>query len=288
MVENKKAKPFIRYVGSKRKQAVDIVNSLGYFTGTYYEPFLGGGAVFFELANRRGKPPIAHLSDVNELLVNTWRVVRDQPVELMRLLDDMQPYVFDSSFYYSLRERLDCFTVDVNRAAWFVYMNKTCFQGLWRVNKKGQFNVPIGNFASAPKLYDRENIFACATALANTQLNVCDFRLVPLAGFDYIYDAFYFDPPYVPLSVTSNFTSYDAGGFGSIEQFELIEYAKRVRDRNGTFVVSNSTAARPIWEGHGFDLIEVDAPRALNSDATKRGAIKEIRIIYNPPTSYRG
>jgi DNA adenine methylase len=265
-VETKR--PFIKWAGGKRQLLRSLLEHAPLEPARYFEPFIGGGALFFALRPRR-----AVLADVNARLIRTYKGVRDGVDEVIRLL---RSYPHDSTFFYRFREEKVDGGSDAEVAAWFIYLNKTGYNGLYRVNRNNGFNVPFGRYAN-PNICDEPTLRACSTALAGTELLVEDFEAVVAQANrgDFVY----FDPPYVPLSTTSSFTSYTANGFGAAEQTRLRDTAKKLKTRGVRVLLSNSSApfVRSLY-ADSFDLIDVFATRAVNSKATARGAIAELLI----------
>lgn len=262
-------RPFVKWVGGKRQLLPHLLQHAPVDIGTYFELFIGGGALFFAL-----RPPAAVLADVNVRLVRTYKGVRDHVNEV---IDRLRTYPHDSEFFYKLREKNIDAASDADVAAWFIYLNKTGFNGLYRVNRANQFNVPFGRYKN-PNICDETTLRACSAALAKTELLVADFEVVAAkAKKD---DFVYFDPPYVPLSVTSSFTSYTSGGFGPSEQTRLRDTARKLKKRGVRILLSNSSApfVRDLYT-EGFKLVEVSATRSINSKASGRGAIAELLII---------
>lgn len=261
-------KPFIKWVGGKRQLLPELRARMPADFGHYFEPFIGGGALFFDLG-----PLCATLSDVNERLVRTYRGVRDDVEKVIGLL---QGYPHDSAFFYEIRAVDIDVRTDAEVAAWVIYLTKVCFNGLYRVNKSGGFNSPFGSYKN-PTICDADTLRACSTALKPAELLVSDFATTVAtaqAG-----DLVYFDPPYAPLSATSNFTSYTAGGFGPTEQRRLRDLALELKQRGVHVLLSNSSAPliRDLY-AEGFQVSEVGARRAINSKATGRGQVKELLI----------
>jgi DNA adenine methylase len=239
---------------------------------TYYEPFVGGGALFFSLQSR---PKSAVLSDNNERLVRTYCGVRDRIDEVVRLLGDYKKK-HSPSFFQAMRElAVDRCEDDAQVAAWMIYLNKTAYNGLYRVNSRNVFNVPFGRYVN-PGILDEPNLRACSRALRGVKIKHGDFgKMVERAKAG---DFVYFDPPYVPLSATSDFTGYTAAGFGPEDQKRLRDVARALKERGVHVLLSNSGAGfvREIYEG--FELLEVDASRQINCKADGRGKIKELII----------
>jgi DNA adenine methylase len=261
-------RPFVKWVGGKRQLLPHLLEHAPPDAPTYFEPFIGGGALFFSL-----RPDAAVLADVNVRLIRTYKGVRDAVEDVIRLL---RTYPHDSGFFYKLREKNIDAASDAEVAAWFIYLNKTSFNGLYRVNRANRFNVPFGRYKN-PNICDETTLRACSAALATTELLVADFEVVTAKAKrgDFVY----FDPPYVPLSVTSSFTSYTSGGFGPAEQMRLRDTARKLKKRGVRVLLSNSSApfVRDLY-GEGFKLVEVSATRSINSKASGRGAIAELLI----------
>jgi DNA adenine methylase len=261
-------RPFIKWAGGKRQLLPSLIQHAPPNPSRYFEPFIGGGALFFALRPRR-----AVLADVNERLIRTYKGVRNNVDDVIHLL---RSYPHSPAFFYGFREKKIDDRSDAEVAAWFIYLNKTGFNGLYRVNRDNCFNVPFGRYSS-PNICDEPTLRACSAALAGTQLLVGDFEVVVAKAKrgDFVY----FDPPYVPLSATSSFTSYTSHGFGDAEQTRLRDTAKKLKKRGVRVLLSNSSApfVRKLY-ADGFDLVRVSATRAVNSKATARGAISELLI----------
>ena len=261
-------RPFVKWVGGKRQLLPTLMERAPRDAATYFEPFIGGGALFFAL-----HPRVAVLADVNERLILTYKGVRDTVDEVIRLL---RTYPHDSAFFYRMREKSIDTGSDAEVAAWLIYLNKTGFNGLYRVNRANRFNVPFGRYKN-PNICDEPTLRACSAALTKTELLVADFEVVTARAKrgDFVY----FDPPYVPLSVTSSFASYTSGGFGPAEQTRLRDTARKLKRRGVRVLLSNSSApfVRSLYD-EGFKLTEVSATRMVNSKATARGSVVELLI----------
>lgn len=260
------AKPFIKWVGGKRQLLPELLQRVPGSYGRYFEPFVGGGALFFEM-----QPRAAALTDVNARLIRTYRGVRNSVEEVIALLDT---YPHSEEFFYGLRSAPIDAATDVEVAAWFIYLNRTCFNGLYRVNRKNGFNVPYGRHAN-PTICDAETLLACSAALQGASLEAADFEQAVADAQPG--DLVYFDPPYVPLTVTSSFTSYTADGFGSADQQRLRRVALELKHRGVHVLLSNSSAqmVRELYAEH-FVVHEVDARRSVNSKGSGRGSVKEL------------
>jgi DNA adenine methylase len=234
----------------------------------YREHFVGGGALFFHL-----QPKYALLSDSNERLIRTYRTVRDSVDDLVRLLST---YPNEKTFFLELRKKNIDAMSDVEVASWFIYLNKTCFNGVYRVNKDNQFNVPFGSQAN-PTICDEENLRLCSEALRGVELLVGDYidlALLHCRAGDFVY----LDPPYVPLSATSSFTAYGKEGFDMRCQQRLVVLSRHLKSSGVSVLLSNSAApaVRELYEG--FELIPVMAARSVNSKVKGRGKIAEYLI----------
>jgi DNA adenine methylase len=259
-------------VGGKKQLAPQLIGLFPKHVGTYYEPFLGGGVVFFNLISKK-RFDYAVLNDFNEELMNVWRVVRDFPEELM---DQIRKLPVSRDIFMELREKRPEEFSPVRRAARTVYLNKTGFNGLYRVNKAGKFNVPWGRYDS-PTLFNEANILACSEALSHVKLMSKDFaEVVKDAGPG---DLVYFDPPYVELSKTSNFQSYTSKGFSLDDQYRLAACFRELRERGSAVVASNSDTqlVRDLYKN--WEIHEVQARRSINSKGDKRGPIGELIIV---------
>ncbi len=265
------ARPFVKWAGGKHQLLTEIRKHAPLHFKRYWEPFVGGGAVFFHLA-----PTEASLIDANEELVNAYRVVQ-QDVE--SLIGELEKYAHDEETFYSLREwdRVPGFAErsSVERAARFIYLNKTCFNGLYRVNSKGQFNVPFGRYRN-PTIADRVNLISCSKALQGIEVECGSFldiesRITPD-------DFVYFDPPYIPLTSTSSFTSYTADRFTIDMQTALRDLCVRLDGAGVKWLLSNSSSfiIRELYSG--YKITSVKAQRAINANANKRGEVDEVLI----------
>jgi DNA adenine methylase len=267
--------PFIKWAGGKRSLLRQIRPHLPPNFGRYFEPFVGGAALFFELAPRR-----ATLTDNNHRLVATYRGLRDALDEVVTRL---KSYKYDRAFFMAMRARDIDSASDAEVAAWFIYLNKTGYNGLYRVNSKNRFNVPFGRYTD-PTICNEANLRACARALRGADIAVSDFEATVARAKKG--DLVYFDPPYVPLSATSSFTSYTAGGFDIHEQTRLRDTAAALA-RRGVHVVLSNSSAKAVYELYGsdFDIVEIVARRSINSRADRRKPIAELLIKGRPSRS---
>jgi len=272
-------RPFLKWAGGKTQLADSLLERRPASFNTYHEPFVGSGAIFFRLY-REGLIRRAVLADVNAELIDTYLAVRDHVAEVIRILSEL-PY--SKEFYYAIRSQ-DPWTLNLpERAARMIYLNKTGYNGLYRVNRQGQFNVPFGRHKS-PRYLDRENLLAVSQALQNVEILCTPFDTVVERAQPG--DWVYFDPPYVPLSQTASFTAYDANGFGLRDQERLRDVCIALSQNNVYVMVSNSDTAivRALYAFPCFTLQEVWAKRAINSNGAKRGKVTEL-VITNYPTA---
>ena len=266
---------FLKWAGGKLQLIEQFENLFPPDFCNYYEPFIGSGAVFFYLKSK-SKPNKVILSDTNEELINCFAVVRDKPSELIEVLLNHRKR-HSKQYYYEMRdlesERLD----SVSRAARMIYLNKTCFNGLYRVNSKGEFNVPFGDYKN-PSIFNRNTLYRASHMLQDAALRVMTFdKVLDFAGKD---DFVYFDPPYIPLSKTSSFTRYSKSEFSIKEQNQLSEVF-RALDSMGCFVMlsnSDHSLIRELYRDYDKNIVVVRAKRKINSVGSKRGAINEIVV----------
>ncbi len=268
-------KPFLKWVGGKRQLVPELlvrIEKLDEF-GRYHEPFVGGGALFFELARRNalGRKK-AYLSDSNPNLIAAYKGVQEDVDGLVDLLETHKAK-HSPEYYYEVRGEKP--TSNIARAARIIYMNKTCYNGLYRENSRGEFNVPVGRYKN-PLICDAPALRAASTALKHAKLTVAHFDKVrenAEAG-----DLVYFDPPYVPVSKTASFTDYAAGGFGMDMQEHLAEVFAEL-DANGVHVLLSNSMTKIVEDLYKkFRVESVYATRAINSRADRRGKIAEALI----------
>jgi DNA adenine methylase len=264
------ARPFLKWVGGKRQLLPAIRQHVPTSYRTYHEPFLGGGALFFDL-----RPSRAVLTDSNVRLIRAYQGVRDDCERVIELLRSYE-HKHTKDFYLGLRKVDIDAQSDVEVAAWLIYLNRTGYNGLYRVNRSNQFNVPFGRYEN-PTICDAGNLRACSRALREADLQIKDFKVVldQAKRGDFVY----FDPPYVPLSTTSSFTAYTQHGFGWDSQIELHDTAKKLKRRGVQVLVSNSASVEvQKLYARGFHHERVEANRAVNSRADRRGKISELLI----------
>ena len=260
----------LKWAGGKRSliQAIIYIFPSDYKKRVYHEPFLGGGAIFFAVSPNKGT-----VNDVNPRLVNFYKVVRDRPIELIA---EASKYPYEKETYYKLRERFNEGGLDtVEDAALLLYLNKTGYNGLYRVNSHGKYNVPFGKYKN-PTIVPEEDILAASETLRRIELRCEDFSyLLDVAREG---DIVYLDPPYEPLSRTSNFNTYNSTGFSWSEQVRLSETIRELDARGVLFVLSNSEPVKKLYEGYWVKVVH--ANRSINTKTAARGPVREI-IVTN-------
>lgn len=272
-----KPKPFVKWVGGKR-QLLKQFRELGLYppelfdpaTNTYYEPFVGGGAVFFDLL-----PESAELSDLNNELVITYNVIKNN---IDDLISSLNKHIYDKEYYLEVRAKNVEDLSDVEIASRFIFLNRTGFNGLYRVNKKGQFNVPFGRYNN-PVICDEENLRRVSKELQNVTIKHQDYKSVleTAKKGDFIY----FDPPYYPINRTSSFTAYTSEGFLEKEQTELRDTFVELHKRGCYVMLSNSDTPfiNDLYTGiEGVAIHKITAGRSINSKGSGRGKITEVLV----------
>ena len=295
------ARPFIKWVGGKTQLLDDIKKTLPRDLSrrdemTYVEPFVGGGAVLFWILQEYPNITRAVINDINAELICTYRVIKydveNLILKLSRLQNEYLPLneVDRKKYFLAQRERFnERDTSEVEIAALFIFLNRTCFNGLYRVNSKGKFNVPHGRYAN-PKICDEETLRADSAVLQRVEILCGDFAQTGKYAHDNV--LFYFDPPYRPLTDTSAFTSYAKEGFDDAEQIRLRDFCDIIAKQKSLFVASNSDPLNVDNEDDFFDHLykmfsikRVSAARMINSKGNGRGAISEI-MISNVANAY--
>jgi len=267
----KETYPIVKWVGGKRQLMFELLKNRPKSYNRYFEPFIGGGALFFEL-----QPENAYISDMNDELINLYSVVRDNVYEL---ISDLNKHEVSKEYFLEIRnlDRTDEYKnlSNVQRASRFIYLNRTCFNGLYRVNSQGQFNVPFGNYKN-PRIVDENNLLNCSELLKNTEIKCADFSeiLTKVKKGDFVY----FDPPYVPLNETSSFTSYTKDGFDMDMQFKLREVCDELDSMGVMFMLSNSDTKFVNELYSNYQIKKVFASRAVNANAEGRGKITEVLV----------
>ncbi len=267
------ASPIVKWVGGKTRLLPEIAARMPRTYGRYFEPFAGGAAVFFSMA-----PRAAVLADRNADLITTYRAVATDAEGVIRRLA-IHREAHNEQHYYAMRARWNDAGVawtPIDRAAAFIYLNRTCYNGLWRVNRSGAFNVPMGRYKNPP-ICDADGLRAAARVLAQAKLVCADYRTAVAdarAG-----DLIYFDPPYDPVTPTASFVSYTAGAFGPDDQRALATLAHELADRGVAVVLSNSDTpfVRSLYRGLRIDRVR--CARAINCNADRRGEVDELIVL---------
>ncbi len=267
-----RARPVLKWVGGKGQLLPELLRRLPDRFEVYHEPFVGGGALFFELASQ-ARINKAYLSDINSSLIDVYIGLRD-------CVDDvvihLQQHRHERDYYYKVRA-IDPTALSLpERAARVIYLNKTCYNGLYRENRAGQFNVPFGRYAN-PTICDEPNLRAASAILQ--QADIARRRFDTILDYAKTGDFVYFDPPYVPLSPTANFTAYDRDGFGPDDQRQLRDVFAELGRRGVRAMLSNSDTpfVRELYRG--FPIEQVFAARAVNSKANGRGKVAEVLVL---------
>ena len=267
------ASPIVKWVGGKTRLLPEIAARMPRTYGRYFEPFAGGAAVFFSMA-----PPAAVLADRNADLIATYRAVASDVEGVIRRLA-IHRDAHDEKHYYATRTRWNDASVvwtPLDRAAAFIYLNRTCYNGLWRVNRSGGFNVPMGRYKNPP-ICAAAGLRAASAVLARATIVCADYRTAVADARPG--DLVYFDPPYDPVTTTANFVSYTADAFGPDDQRALATLAHELADRGVAVVLSNSDTPfiRSLYRGLRIDRVR--CARAINCNADRRGDVDEVLVL---------
>lgn len=294
--KNMVAKPFVKWAGGKGQLLSEIRKSypmeLGKSITKYAEPFVGGGAVLFDVLSSHERLKEVYISDVNSELINTYKVVQDNCEELIdrlkKLKEEFMETLEQKEYYYKKREAFNDLKIDgdkqtkLEKAALFIFINKTCFNGLYRVNRKGGFNVPMGAYKN-PAICDEDNLRKTSDLLKKVTIVCGDYK----QSEEFIDENtfVYCDPPYRPLNETASFTSYTENGFPDEKQAELARFVSTLTSKGAKVVVSNSDPKNVSEEDNFFDELyaefninRISATRMINSNAAARGKISELLI----------
>ena len=295
----KNAKPFLKWAGGKTQLINDIEKSLpiGILNKkfTYVEPFVGSGAVLFWMLNNFPKIEKAVINDINADLINVYRVIASKPNELISILQVFQGeyHALESKpekkkeYYYQKREQYNIRNTEKStQAALFIFLNRTCFNGLYRVNKNNGYNVPMGSYRK-PTICDEKNILSVSTVLKKVEILNGDYEKTLNKAKQNSF--FYFDPPYKPLSETSSFNSYAKDEFNDEEQIRLRNFCSKLEKMGHKWMLSNSDVKGKNINDNFFDdiydkyfIARVKAKRSINANPEKRGELSELLI-----TNYR-
>jgi DNA adenine methylase len=280
-MEDRIARPFLKWAGGKTQLLNELISRMPEKFGIYHEPFLGSGALFFQL-RAEGRIAEARLSDVNPELINAWTVLRDDPGSVISELRAVEERISEDD-YYAVRATDPADLNESERAARMIYLNRLCFNGLYRVNRKGSFNVPFGRYKN-PRILDSENLLAVSRALQGVEIRLESFEsAMARAEPD---DFVYLDPPYDPLSPSSSFTSYSSGGFGEREQKQLAAEFANLSNRGVHALLSNSDTPLVQALYFGYDVNVVGAKRSINCVGGKRGTVREVIVRARPRCSH--
>lgn len=270
------ASPFLKWAGGKARLLAQFESLFPESWGSYHEPFLGGGAVFFHLA-ATGRIRAASLSDVSRELIECYIAIRDDVEAVLSLVREHEAS-HCRSHYYRVRGIDTRRLTPAERAARLIYLNKTCYNGLYRVNSRGQFNVPMGSYVN-PAICDEENLRLVGQALVGVGLLVSDFRTVPdrVAPGDFVY----LDPPYVPVSRTASFTSYSRNGFSEGDQRALARVFAQLAGMGCSVMLSNSDSplVHELYDRPPWRIEKVTARRYINSKGSRRGEVTELVVL---------
>ncbi|MGI0021673.1 MAG: DNA adenine methylase [Nitrososphaeraceae archaeon] len=273
--------PFVKWAGGKTQLLSQIRTYLPREFERYFEPFLGGGAMFFYLVSNRNLGFTSFLSDTNSELINAYSIVRDDVEELIKILKyhQRQYRKSPSQYYYQLRAMTKAMK-NVETAARFIALNKTCYNGLYRVNKNGLFNVPMGRYKN-PLICDTDNLRNVSLVLrqSDSHIDVSDYWKILIDNADEN-DFIYLDPPYNPVSSTANFTGYTDTGFKDDDQKQLAKIFRKLDARGCYIILSNSDTplVRTLYQDYTDYTMEIDANRAINSKASLRTGHRELLI----------
>ena len=273
-------KPFVKWVGGKRQLMQVLEDNFPKQFRTYHEPFLGGGAVMFNLLSKEPKIP-CNVSDFNSDLILAYVTIRDKLGKLIESLENhSKNYHKDSSeYYYEVRKQEP--KQQIEKVSRLIFLNRTCFNGLYRVNKKGQFNVPLGRYTN-PNIINKENLTAVSKILHSEKIKISCRGFEAVLGDAKKGDLVYFDPPYQPVSSTANFTSYTHRDFTEDDLQRLVDLANQLNSKGCHVLLSNSNSktVKDYFSEKHWSISEIKANRAINSNSKKRTGHKEL-IIKN-------
>jgi len=270
---------FIKWAGGKKQLLEQFKQFFPQKAERYFEPFVGGGAVAFYIIQKNNLKEI-YLSDINEELINCYKMIRDNVEELISQLR-FHKESHNKEYYYSLRELSPEILSKVERASRFIYLNKTCFNGLYRVNSKGKFNVPMGSYKN-PSIFQENDLRALSKVLKIAKILKMPFEKVLMYAKEG--DFIYFDPPYYPLTKGKNFISYTKDNFSEQDQIRLAQVFKKLDKKGCKVMLSNSDTEfiKNLYKGYNIHMVK--ANRMINCDAAKRGKINEVVITNYLPT----
>lgn len=281
--ERARASPFLKWAGGKTQLLGELEKRLPEKFAAYHEPFVGGGALFFDLYSR-GRIRKASISDSNLDLINAYVTIKDSLEPLLRRLSELQKHAKQKDYFYGIaRRRFNEIRLksgeegDVEKAALLFYLNKTCYNGLYRVNSKGGFNVPWGGYRN-PRIFDERNLRAVSAVLNDSDVGVGCTDFAAAARHAKRGDFVYLDPPYQPISVTASFAEYTPQSFGIRDQEKAAEVFHSLAAKGCYLMLSDSPVVEGLYEGHGYRIERVKAKRAINCIGTGRGAVDELLV----------
>ncbi len=298
---SEKIRPFVKWAGGKGNLIPQLNNFYPYelkngIIERYIEPFVGGGAVLIDILQKYEIQEV-YAFDINIDLINSYNVIKNNVEELITNLKQLETEYLGlgqeerKNYFYNIRDEYNNYELEENeqnvqRAAQFIYLNRTCFNGLYRVNKNGKFNVPVGSYKN-PTICDEENLRQLSQLIRNVQFQYGDYS----RSIEYVTENtfVYFDPPYRPLNVTSGFTSYTKEDFNDDNQRELATFYRELNERNAKLMLSNSNPKNINKEDtffdniyQGFNINQIQASRMINANSNGRGKISEILVTnYN-------
>jgi DNA adenine methylase len=284
-------KPFVKWAGGKGQLVPQLYALAPAKFDRYIEPFLGGGALFFHLISNKNKTFTVYISDINPELINVYAAVKDDVEKLIKLLTQHQIQYNQApkEYYYKLRSdyNLRSCSDRIGRAAEFITLNRTCFNGLYRVNRKGEFNVPWGKYKN-PTICDSNNLRNVSHVFRNPEVTIkaADYKEILLENAKEN-DFIYLDPPYNPVSLTANFTNYTDNGFSNKDQKELAEIFRQLDEMKCKVMLTNSNTdfIRELYSDFARNTVEVGSRRAINCKAAKREGHTDLIIRnYSTPT----
>ena len=292
-IREKMAKPFLKWAGGKTQllcEIDDVIdNSFKQNQFNYIEPFIGGGAVLFWILQKYPNIKQAVINDINSDLINSYKTIKESVEELILVLQRYQKEFHSlkkdskerKEYYYSKRKLFNSRSSDkITQTALFIFLNRTCFNGLYRVNRKNEFNVPMGSYKT-PMICDEENLRAVNKILQKVIILNGDFE--ETLKYANNRTLFYFDPPYKPLSITSSFNAYSKDSFDDNEQIRLAKYCEKIDMLGYQWVLSNSDPDDKFFDElyYKFNIKRVFAKRSINSNPNKRGVLTELLITNN-------
>ncbi len=267
-----KPKPFVKWAGGKRQIIKILISNIPKSFGRYFEPFVGGGALLFEL-----RPQKAVISDINRELINAYNVIKSNVEEL---IESLRKHKNTPEYYYTIRSSNPETMTPVERASRFIYLNKTCFNGLYRENSKGEFNVPFGRYKN-PRICDEENLRAVSEFLNSIDITILNCNYKETCELAKRGDFIYLDPPYYPVSKTASFTKYSKDDFTEKDQIELSEVFKEL-DKKGCYVMltnSNTDFIKELYKD--YKIQELNTNRFINCKADRRRKANLELLITN-------